>query len=333
MSYNNLVSVIIAVLNGEKYILGAIESVLNQTFKNFEIIVVDDGSTDGTKKVLEPMIQQGIIRYIYQENKGLANARNTGIANSNGRFLKFLDCDDFLYPKQLELQIEHLNNKSDLTVSVTDFELEFESKSKKTVKIFLSSKNQLDRFIESNPCPVHTILISKKQVQEVDGFSEEMISQEDTDLWLRILLNGGVFEKIDYVGCCYRILHKSQSSNSERMFKAHCVLSERINKHLSLILDQLNNYTLEQILKVNCKFIHSFFVKRLSPRKYVPITLELSKRIYVMKPDNLRKFLLTMIGIQNITYMQYLKRIATEPNYLLELQSAETSWRDENNYA
>ena len=86
------ISVIICTYNHAQYIKKAIDSVLNQTYQDFEIIVVDDGSTDNTKNIVNHFGNS--IKYIYQDNKGLASARNTGIHASKGEFVTFLDAED-----------------------------------------------------------------------------------------------------------------------------------------------------------------------------------------------------------------------------------------------
>src|SRR4028119_1061372 len=98
------VSVIIPVYNCDRYIQEAIESVLNQTYSDYEIIVVDDGSTDNTRSVLEPYFHR--IHYIYQENQGASAARNRGLQEARGKFVAFLDADDFfLLPSKLAEQV------------------------------------------------------------------------------------------------------------------------------------------------------------------------------------------------------------------------------------
>ena len=103
MNANPLISVIIPCFNAQQYIGQTLESILNQTFKNFEIIVIDDGSTDQTEKVLNKY--NGKIRYIYQENSGPAVARNRGIFESKGEYLAFCDADDMWEKKKLQKQI------------------------------------------------------------------------------------------------------------------------------------------------------------------------------------------------------------------------------------
>src|SRR3989338_7230913 len=133
MKSQPMVSVIIPVLNGAKYIRDAVNSVLGQTFKDFEIIVVDNGSTDETKAVLEPWVKRGEVHYLHEMNKGPARARNAGIRHARGKYLKFLDYDDLLYKNQLEYQVNHLKDKNEFVISATDYELEFCTKNKKRV--------------------------------------------------------------------------------------------------------------------------------------------------------------------------------------------------------
>ena len=92
----NLVSIITPVYNGEKYIEKCIESVLNQTYKNLEMIIVDDGSIDNSENIIKKYTKENsFIKYIkLKENRGISNARNVALKNATGRFVAFLDCDD-----------------------------------------------------------------------------------------------------------------------------------------------------------------------------------------------------------------------------------------------
>jgi glycosyltransferase involved in cell wall biosynthesis len=108
---NSKISVIIPTFNREKLIGNSINSVLEQTFQNFEIIIVDDGSTDNTKKEIDKF-QDERIKYIkLQNNTGGANARNVGIEIASGQYISFQDSDDIFYPDKLEKQLKNINNK------------------------------------------------------------------------------------------------------------------------------------------------------------------------------------------------------------------------------
>jgi glycosyltransferase involved in cell wall biosynthesis len=100
-----IISIIVPVYNGEDFIAKTIDSALSQTFRNFELIVVDDASTDGTKDIIESFADNRIVCVFNRENVGAAVTRNNGIAASRGRYIAFLDGDDLWHPDKLEKQI------------------------------------------------------------------------------------------------------------------------------------------------------------------------------------------------------------------------------------
>ena len=104
------VSVIIPTYNRAGYLCESIESVLTQTYTDYEIIVVDDGSTDDTEEVLQLWIADGTIHYVWQENRGESAARNHGIELAIGEYIAFLDSDDLFMPTKLEEQVAYLDN-------------------------------------------------------------------------------------------------------------------------------------------------------------------------------------------------------------------------------
>lgn len=115
-----MVSVIIVVYNGEEYIEEAIESVLNQTYKDIELVIADDGSTDSTRKIVEKYED---VVYVYQENKGEGSARNLGIEASKGEYLAFLDADDLYEPDKIEKQLKILLENNDIDVVYNDLKV------------------------------------------------------------------------------------------------------------------------------------------------------------------------------------------------------------------
>ena len=112
-----LVSAIIPVYNGARYLRAALESVFAQTYRPFEVIVVDDGSTDDSGVIAQSFKE---VRYIHQENRGVAVARNNGIEAARGEFFAFLDQDDLWTPQKLQLQVSHLLSHSDLGYTLTE---------------------------------------------------------------------------------------------------------------------------------------------------------------------------------------------------------------------
>jgi len=115
------VSVVIPVHNGERYLAEAIESVLAQTYRSFEVTVVDDGSTDQTPNIVKSYPE---LNYLYQANSGPAAAKNTGIRTAQGKFISFLDADDLWMPNKLRIQMAEFENDPELDI-VTGLVQEF----------------------------------------------------------------------------------------------------------------------------------------------------------------------------------------------------------------
>ena len=113
------VSVITPTYNQAQYIAESIQSALAQTFKDFELIVVDDGSTDSTREIVDSY-QDHRIRYIYQENRGVSAAINTGIKSSTGEYIVLLASDDMWLPQNLELQVNLLDSRPDIALGMSD---------------------------------------------------------------------------------------------------------------------------------------------------------------------------------------------------------------------
>lgn len=114
---NPLVSVIIPTYNRAGYIEKALESVFSQSYKDFEIIVVDDGSTDGTKGVLDSYLRDGRVRYLHQQNQRVGKARNNGISRARGSYIALLDSDDYwIDTRKLEKQVDFFETHPDYTL-------------------------------------------------------------------------------------------------------------------------------------------------------------------------------------------------------------------------
>lgn len=215
---DSLISVVIPTYNYANYVRDAVESVLNQSYKEFEIIVVDDGSTDDTKKVLEPLKKR--IRYIYQENKGLPSAYNTGIKSSRGDYVAFLDSDDLWLPKKLELQKKFFDENPSVGMVICNGYL-FNETGIISTFFPVGMMNPLpddlhgDLFLR-NVIPGNTPLIRKQCFDRIGLHDESLTSAEDLDLWIRLTR----YFTVGYVPqplVKYRKHGNSMSMNLERM--------------------------------------------------------------------------------------------------------------------
>lgn len=185
-----MISVIIPTFNYAEFICDAIESVLNQTFKDVEIIVVDDGSTDNTKDILNKYSDK--IKYYYQDNKGPASARNVGIKNASGSYICFLDSDDIFMPNKLQIQIDTFNSisKQNTALLYSNFtsvnkKLNLNIQHYKYPK-FKSHKHSLDYLRAHNFINTSTVMIKKDFLYNVGLFDEEFKYLEDYALWLKL---------------------------------------------------------------------------------------------------------------------------------------------------
>ncbi len=187
---NKLVSVIIPTHNFAEYISESIDSVLAQTYRGFEIIIVDDGSTDNTKEVVEKWGQSDKVRYFYQENKGPGAARNRGIKESKGDYIAFLDADDLWLPEKLKKQMDKFNQSPELGFIHTDYVLFNENGTMQNRKFGIKSKKNLSGHIFPyllRECFVRTSTVMlRKECFEKIGFFEEAYLSEDYDFLLRL---------------------------------------------------------------------------------------------------------------------------------------------------
>ena len=179
------VSVIIPTYNRGWVIKEAIDSVLAQDYTEFELIVVDDGSTDDTSDVLDSYGDD--IKVLFQKNKGVSAARNLGIAEASGKFIAFLDSDDLWLPQKLTLQIEFINQTPDALICQTEEVwirngLRVNPKKRHKKPSGMIFKPSLELCLVSPSA----VVIQRSLLDRVGGFDETLPACEDYDLWLRI---------------------------------------------------------------------------------------------------------------------------------------------------
>lgn len=182
---NKSISVIIPTFNDSKNIIKAIDSILLQSFKDFEIIVVDDGSEDETKNVLKPYIESNKITYIYQNNKGVNSARNYGVSIANGSYVALLDSDDeWIDIEKLKVQKDFLDNNPDHILVGTGVILVDAIGREITRYLMAKTDKEIREKLLRINCFVNSSILFKKSVIDVVGVSCSIL--EDYDLWLRM---------------------------------------------------------------------------------------------------------------------------------------------------
>lgn len=231
------VSVIIPVYNHYQYLAEAIQSVKAQTFSDYEIIVVNDGSTKDVEEI-EALCLRENASYIWRENGGPGAARNTGILNSRGEYLVFLDADDLILPQKLQLHVSFLDEHPGIGVVYSDgwfFRIR-EDGSEETVPFsdsgFLDKRLGepgycLERLVMGNAVPVHSAMVRRKCLDEAGLFDETLRALEDWDLLLR-LADRCSFAYVDALVAKYRIGGNIVSRHVERNTIAYWRIKEKV---------------------------------------------------------------------------------------------------------
>ena len=245
-----LVSVVIPVYNVEAYIEQALSSVLAQTYKHLEIIIVDDQSPDKSIALIKKNFNDPRIRIIQQKNRGLAGARNTGIRNAKGTYIALLDSDDFWSKTKIEKHLTVMLNQPNYVVSFCS-------------SVFVNKKGEnLDRLQAPkkkkgykandifcrNPIGNGSVPVIRKSILEQISFTsdnktengtpyrqyfdESLKQSEDIDCWTRIaILTATDFYYIDQPLTCYRLINTSLSADVETQFSTWLMLLENLNDY------------------------------------------------------------------------------------------------------
>lgn len=224
-----LISIITPAYNVEKFIAQTIDSVLLQTYVNWEMIIVDDGSTDKTAEIVKHYCEiDQRIKYLYQNNGKQAKARNLAISHSKGSYLAFLDADDLWVPEKLQLQIEIFQFKKNIDVvysqgwSFNEFFNDSVSEVRKNdMNVLLGFRKSdlfLNELLKQNQVPVLSVLLKKNVLDEVNTFDADVYVQraEDYQLFIKLADKGcnfyGMSERLFY----YRI-HPNQSTYNDNL--------------------------------------------------------------------------------------------------------------------
>ncbi|MEK7594264.1 MAG: glycosyltransferase [Patescibacteria group bacterium] len=174
-----------AVYNGQEYLNTAIDSILLQTHKNLELVIIDDGSTDNSRTIIETYGDKRI-RYIHQSNKGLAAALNHGIKQSSGTYIARMDCDDISYPTRIAEQLKYLEKNPSVALVGSGFDLIDQDGRIIDRSIHLDRPSDVGlEFLVRNPFGHGTIMMRKKAL-ETTGFYDVEQPIEDYELWWRI---------------------------------------------------------------------------------------------------------------------------------------------------
>ena len=220
-----LVSVVIPAYNAAPFLSGALKSVLAQTYKNYEILVIDDGSTDATAEVIKRL---SMVRLLSQRHTGAAAARNRGIGAARGSLVAFLDADDIWMPSKLEKQVAFLQRHPDIGMAICEHTvLEEDGSERMSDKSVLFKGDTVRNIFLHSDVATPTVIVRKEVFNKVGLFDESLSCAEDENLWMRI----GMSYRIGLVGepLAKVIIRSSSTSRQKGMMRSW------VQEHLRLL--------------------------------------------------------------------------------------------------
>ena len=227
-----LVSIIISIYNDEKFIKKSINCLLNQTYKNIEIIIINDGSTDKSNKILKVFEKNYKNIYLINNKKniGLTKSLNIGIKKSKGKYIARQDCDDFSYAERISKQVAILENNKEIALCGTQRIIEDTRKSK-SYRDFLPLEDYQIRkkALYMNPFFHSSIMIRKKILYEVGLYNEKFSYVQDLELWSRIIFRYKTTNLKDVL--CRKYISKERISFNKKNFliRNFCSLKARLS--------------------------------------------------------------------------------------------------------
>jgi len=242
-----ILSIVIPAYNAERTILETIASVQKQTFSDFELIVIDDGSSDQTLALLHSVADERLRIFSYK-NGGVSVARNRGMSHASGEFIAFIDADDLWTPDKLELQLAALQQHPEAGVaySWTSYMEEqgkyFHTDEPITFEGNVHAELLVSNFLSSGSNP----LIRKQAIESVGEFDSTCAGCADWDYWLRLAARWP-FVVVPKHQILYRLSSSSMSSNSEMMEKHHLIVIERAFKSATLELQPLKKQSMANV--------------------------------------------------------------------------------------
>ena len=264
------ISVIIPCFNQGEYIDEAVDSILNQTYQNFEIIIINDGSTDKFTNDLLKDYTKPKTKVYTTKNQGLASARNYGYLLSKGEFIQFLDADDFLDPLKFEKQIKEFEKDNSLGISYTNYKCYYEETnilSEPKMQDLLGDNAYEDflyKWQRGLSIPIHCALFKRNVFGESEPFISGFKAIEDWIMWITIAKGKNKFKYLNKEYAIYRIHPENMTKNKDFMIYW---VARAISYIADYLVDQkdLDKFNIEQE-KYLRNLINSFYLSPLNIR-------------------------------------------------------------------
>lgn len=288
---NKIVSIIVPCYKQAQYLDECLQSIVGQTYTNWECIIVNDGSPDDTEEIAQKWVaKDNRFRYLYQENGGLSSARNVGLDNTKGNYIQFLDSDDVLDNRKLELSIKELYLDMNVNVVISNFRMftinhNYSSAPYCTLDFeFFNFKSVLLKWESIFSIPIHCGLFGANLFQDF-RFPEELKAKEDWIMWLSLFQKEFKVSFINIPLAYYRVHQKSMTNDAKYMLENHrkaivyirniisekdyidylyLELQQKYNETIKLrstIYNYQNSLTYKLAVKIKATFLSKYFLK------------------------------------------------------------------------
>ncbi len=317
------VSIVLPTYNSGSYIEETIDSILKQDYDDFEIVIVDDASTDDTRNIIHKINSEKIKYHCLENNHGgPSKPRNIGIEKSNGDYIVFFDSDDLMLKDRISSAVDVLESNPDIHLSFSDI-IKFKNSYDDSGRRFLDEYRELSKLktnlvgpecyeifnadayrslFYENYIPTSTVTVRKKVFEEIGGFDESLTNSDDLDMWFRIS-NVYNIVYIDKATVGYRVREGSISTRGAKL---------SLNRAKTYIKQQgiSKNTELEKQIKIQLSEIYAglgyanrTFGNIDESRKYYLLSLKnkFDSRIFI-------KYLITFIGVNNINFLLKVKK-------------------------
>lgn len=301
-----MISIVIPTHNRKELLKRAVDSVLNQTYKDIEVIVVSDGSTDGTSEIMKDyrLSDKRVLFFEYHPPRSGNYARNFGIKQSKGEYVAFLDDDDEWLPSKLEKQIEIMKKDAKVGLVYTGVKIIYENDGVK-YSFIGKAQGKVTKDILLDNCigTTSTVLIKKSVLDKVGGFDNNLAALQDYDLWIRICdcCNIGVIQEelvnyYNYRGC------KQVSAVTQKYVDAF----NYINEKYSALYSKLNKEEFSKKKSNECMLIANKAMRNgdsILSRKYIIMALR-----YSFTVKSVCYYLLSFLSYRTILIMRSLNK-------------------------
>ena len=309
---NSCVSVIMPVYNTKTYLGTALDSVLKQSWVDFEIIIVDDGSKDGSRALIQQYAEKypEKIRYFFQENGGAAHARNTGLKNAKGGYVAFLDSDDLWMSNKLQIQINYFQKNPEVDLIYTNAIL-IDSHGNDQGELYSRSEefdilpNELfNSILIRNFVPFSSIILKKTVIDNIGGFNVTYGNTEDMDFLLRVIREHqgqGIKQNL--------IMYRIHENNASRdLLMRHKYALEILLKHTSLYPS-----TFEHLgRKLKLKFANKYFdygYALFANENFREARVQFFNSIRTEPFHRYQKYLFLLLSLLPLSFVRFLRNI------------------------